>query len=294
MNQPDENQRILRELPPRHLDWLTQAVMMCGDIVSQTGWALLAIGSVFFWTTAVNSEVKYFFEQHSKAWENKAGVILEADSTGVLERDQPVWRYRHSFALDDYRYLGTSYSVGKKFDSGQIAFISYDPDDPTINYITGLRRSPHRWQVNLLLLIPLFGLIFVLHALRYNLRILRLLKIGDFTRGEKTEKMPTGQTVKEGVQVLPVFKYLFRFEYEEILYLASCRTHQTNLVEDEATESILFDRYNPTFNLVYDAVPNVPVINSEGKMEAMPGWKSWVLFLPLFTIAVNLIFLLLK
>lgn len=292
MNRPQKNERILRELPPRHLDWFSRLVLLCGDAVSQAGWFMLALGSFFFWTTAVNSEVKYFFEKHSKDWQSKAGVILEADSTGIREQGRQVWKYRHSFALEDYRYKGTSYSVGKKFDAGQIAFIRYDPENPTINFIIGLKRSAHRWQVNLLLLIPLLGFVFVVSAIRQNLRFLRLLKIGDFTRGEMTEKLATGRTVKEGAQVLPVFKYLFRFEYGGTIYLASCRTHRTNLVEDEATESILFDRFNPAYNLVYDAVPNVPVINAAGKMEPVPGWKGWVLFLPAFTLAVNLVFLL--
>ena len=294
MNPPDENQRTLRELPPRHLGWFTRAVMLCGDMVSQTGWALLAIGSLFFWMTSINSGVKYFFEEHSIDWQSKAGVIKEADSTGIQEQGEQIWRYRHSFALEEYRYAGTSYSVGKKFDAGQIAFIQYDPEYPTNNFIVGLRRSEHRWQVNLLLLIPLLGLIFVISATRENLRFLRLLKIGDFTRGELVEKTPTGQTIKDGAQVMPVFKYLFRFEYEDRLYLASCHTHQANLVEDEAMESILFDRYNPAFNLVYDAVPNLPAINTAGKIEPVPGWKGWVLFLPVFTIVLNLIFLLLN
>ncbi len=291
MNPPEENQRTLRDLPPRHLDWYTQAVLLLGDFISQTGWALLAVGSIFFWTTAVNSEVKYFFEKHNIDWQQRAGVVLEADTTLGVENKKRIWKYRHSFNPGDgYRYLGTSYSVGKKFDAGQIAYIQYDPENPETNHIVGLRRSEYSWRVNLLLLIPAFGLFFVLYPVRLNLRDLRLLKIGDFTRGELESKTATGQSVKKGAKVLPVFKYLFRFEHEGVIYLASCRTHRTSLVEDEQTESILFDRYNPAYNLVYDAVPNVPPINAEGKMERMPATKSWVLFLPVFTVVVNLTF----
>ena len=87
-----ENQRTLRELPPRRLDWYTQAVLLLGDRVSQAGWALLALGSVFFWTTAVNSEVKYWFQDQTAHWQDKEGVILEADSTGTVENGERVWR----------------------------------------------------------------------------------------------------------------------------------------------------------------------------------------------------------
>ncbi|MEZ4931886.1 MAG: hypothetical protein R2788_07190 [Saprospiraceae bacterium] len=92
--------------------------------------------------------------------------------------------------------------------------------------------------------------------------------------------------------VMPEFRYSFEFEYEEIKYLANCRTHETDKVEDEETEIVLFDRYQPTFNLVYDAVQNVPNINEEGNMESLGGVKAWVLFLPVFTVVFNLVYLL--
>lgn len=291
MNPPATYERVIRELPPRHLDWFTRAVVLLGDFISQTGWGLLAVGSVFFWTTAVNSEVKFYFQEKSIDWDQKAGVVLQADSTAGMEQNKRIWKYRHSFAHPDgYRYFGTSYSVGKKFDAGQIAFIRFDPGHPETNYITGLRRSEYSWRVNLLLLIPFFGLLLAAFPIRQNSRHLRLLKIGDFTRGQLESKTATGQSVKKGAQVLPVFKYRFRFAHNGIIYFASCRTHQPSLVEDEVSEIILFDRYNPAFNLVYDAVPNLPHINAAGKMEPMPALKSWILLLPVFTVVVNIIF----
>ncbi len=290
-----ENQRTLRELPPRRLDWYTQAVLLLGDFVSQTGWALLALGSVFFWTTAVNSEVTYWLQDKTVRWQDKEGVILEADSTGTMEGDQRIWRYRHSVAPGDgYRYKGTSYSVGKKFDAGQLAFIRYDAADPRNNYAVGLRRSEHTWRVNLLLLLPLFGLLLLLLPVRRNCRVLRLLKIGDFTRGKLFAKTPTGQVERVGAHVLPVFRFEFRFEHLGAVFHATCRTPHPALVEDEDSESILYDRYHPSFNLVYDAVPNLPKITAAGKLAAMPWERAWVLFFPAFVVAVNGVYLLLN
>jgi len=295
VNLPAENQRTLRELPPRHLDWYTQAVLLLGDRVSQAGWALLALGSVFFWTTAVNSEVRYWLEDKTVHWQDREGVILEADSTGTVEGGQRVWRYRHSVAPGDgYRYRGTSYSVGKKFDAGQLAFIRYNVDDPRTNFAVGLRRSEHTWQVNLLLLLPMLGLVLVLLPVRRNWRMVRLLKIGDFTRGKLFAKTPTGQVERFGAHVLPVFRFEFRFEHLGAVFHATCRTPHPALVEDEDSESILYDRYYPSFNLVYDAVPHLPKITAAGKLAAMPWERAWVLFLPGFWVAVNGVYLVMR
>ena len=282
---------MLRELPPRRLGWYSQVVLLGGDFITQAGWALLAIGSFFFWTTAVNSEVKYWLEDKTIDWAEKAGKILEADSTATVEGKERVWRYRHSFMPGDgYRYLGTSYSIGKKFDAGQVAFVRYDANHPETNYLVSLRRSEHNWRVNLLLVIPALGLWFVLFPVKDNLYFLRLLKIGNFTRGQLVEKTATGQSIKAGAQLLPVFRYSFRFVHNGTTYLAYCRTHHAHLVEDEKSESILFDFYQPTRNLVYDAVPNVPPIDASGRMGDVGLEKSWVLFLPIFTLVLNLVF----
>jgi hypothetical protein len=286
-----EATRTIRELPPRRLDWYTQAVLLCGDFISLAGWALLGLGTVFFWTTAVNSEAKMLLQARTVDWQEKAGVILEADSTLSVENGQRIWKYKHSFGLDGERYLGESYAVGKKFDAGQIAYIRYDAANPHTNYLIGLRRSQYSWRVNLFLLIPLLGLAFVMYPVRQNLRFLRMLKIGDFARGKLVSKTATKQSRKQGSTVLPVFKFQFEFEHNGTKYSATCRTHRSSLVEDEAAEIILFDRYRPTRSIVYDAVPNAPAISATGRLEKAAANKAWVLFFPVFTIVLNLIYI---
>ncbi|HFA52068.1 MAG TPA: hypothetical protein ENJ95_23880 [Bacteroidetes bacterium] len=286
--------RYLKELPPRRLDLFTQAILLFGDMATQLGWALLAAGAVFFWTVAVNSEARLFLEERNVEWQEKAGVVLQADSTRSLEGKERIWKYVHSVSVNGKRYKGTSYSVGKKFDPGQIAYIRYDAADPANNYMAGLRRHEFSSKADWLLLLPLFGLLLILLPLRQNLRFVRLLKIGDFTRGKLVNKYPTGESVWEGGALMPEFEFSFEFEHKGIKYLANCRTHETYKVEDEETEIVLYDRYKPTFNLVYDAVPNMPDINEDGKLEPLSGLKAWVLFLPVFTVAFNLIYFLLS
>ena len=284
--------RYLKELPPRRLDVITQAILLIGDMASQTGWFLVALGSVFFWMVAVHSEARLWLEERNADWHSKPGFIIAADSTKAYENGKRIWKYRHSFGLDGQRFFGHSYSVGKKFDARQTVYIQYDVANPNKNFITGLRRNEFSSKSDWFLLVPLFGLLLLLLPLRHNLRVIKLLKIGHFTRGRLTNKYATGETVKKGGTVLPEFRYSFEFEHNGTKHLAHCRTYETEKVEDEETEIILFDRFRPHFNLVYDAVPNVPHIDEEGKMLPLRGLKGWVLFLPIFTVVLNLLYLL--
>ena len=277
-------------MPPRHLNWYTRLVLLFGDYTMQAGWLLLAIGSVFFWTTAVRSEAALWLEQQRTDWQKQVGVVLKADSINVWEKGKHIWKYEYSFALAGKEYRGVSYSPEKKFDPQQIVYIHYDPTNPNLNYIIGLRRSPYPARINLLLIIPVLGLLLVLFPLRERLKFLHILRIGDFTRGRLISKTPTGKTVREGSRIMPRHKYLFQFEHKGTIYTASCTTHRGHLVEDEETEIILYDHFKPQNNIVYDAVPNVPEIDAAGRMKPAPNSKAWTVFLPLFTVAFNLLF----
>ena len=153
--------RYLKELPPRRLDIITQAVLFCGDAASQVGWVLLAMGSVFFWVVAINSEARTWVNERNVDWQSKAGFVIAADSLIAQEHGEKIWKYRHSFALDDYRYFGESYSVGRKFDAGQIAYIRYDANNPNKNYMVGLRRNEFSSKADWFLIVPIFGLLLL-------------------------------------------------------------------------------------------------------------------------------------
>lgn len=282
--------RTIRDIPPRHIDWFTKLILVCSDSASQAGWALLAIGSIIFWNTVVSSEAKFWLQDKTINWQEKAGIVLNVDSTRRLENRIPVWRYEHSVSVEGKRFKGESYSVGKKFGGGQIAFIRYSPEDPSINHIIGLRRSPFSWRVNLLLVIPLLGLFLAFASVSYNIKVIRLLQMGEFTRGKLVSKLFTKKSVKKGGLDRPVYLYRFEFTHDGAIFLASCMTHRIDLVEDEESEIILYDKYNPSFNLVYDSVPNVPKIDMDGHLKAASNQESVYLFLPLFTLIVNLLF----
>ena len=63
-------------------------------------------------------------------------------------------------------------------------------------------------------------------------------------------------------------------------------------MEDEEREIILYDQYNPDFNTVFDAAPNVPPISAQGTFESPPISKAVYLALPIVAIAMHVYFLL--
>lgn len=261
--------------------------LLFGDWPTQAGWLLLAMGSVFFWTTSVRSELAMWWEQRQVNWQKVPGVVLEVGELPKIERGERIWYHKFFFSVAGKRYEGISYQRGKKFDPGQIAYIHYDPEYPWRSYIIGQRRSPWPARINLLLLVPLLGVVLVVAPLKRRLHFTHLLKMGAFTRGTLVAKEPTGKVIREGSRLLPEFKYLFQFEHEGIVYLASCKTHHTQLVEDEEAEIILYDPAKPTDNVVYDAMPFAPPIDERGSLAPPSPSKSWVLLLPFFTIAFN-------
>jgi hypothetical protein len=271
--------------------WYGRALIALGGPASQAGWILLAMGSAFLWTTSLQSEIRYLFQEKFTDWQVVAGVVLQAEATGFRQAGKDIWRYRHSFALDDgHRYRGNSYSVGPKFDAGQVAYIKYDPGLPQNNYIVGLRRSRHRAAVNLLLLFPLAGLLLVGLTLPRNLRNLQLVSKGVFAKGKLESKVLTSNALRAGARVLPVYKYSFFFDVQQVIYYATCHTHEGWRVEDEREESILYLPSNPTVNAVYDAIPNAPPLEQDGRPGDPPVKKAWLLLFPAFVFWLNLLF----
>lgn len=272
--------------------WYGQALIALGGPASQAGWILLAIGSVFLWTTALKSEIRYLFQEKFTDWQVVAGVVLQAKATGARQSGKDIWYYRHSFALDDgYRYRGNSYSVGPKFDAGQVVYIKYVPEQPEDNYIVGLRRSKHSAAVNLLLLFPLAGLLLVGLTLPRNLRNLQLVRKGVFTKGKLENKELTSNAFRTGARILPVYRYSFFFDVQQVLYYAVCHTHEGWRVEDDSEEPVLYLPANPMVNAVYDAIPHAPPLGPDGQPGVPSAKKAWLLLFPAFVFWLNLLFI---
>jgi hypothetical protein len=278
--------RHLRDLPPRHLGLFTKIVILFGGFLQQFGWIFFTMGSLFAWIFIPLSDVMLWFEGN-KNWEETVGQVMSAEPTNSSVNETTVYQYLHSFELEGERFSGKSFTVGRQYNDGEEVTIRYNADDPNESYIGSSRRAIFPAWVLFVLLFPLIGLAFIITSILQNIKVLKLLEIGEFKRGKLISKEATNARINKQT----VFKYTFEFEVGGIKQEATCKTHQGWLVEDEEREIILYDRFNPTFNFVFDAMPNVPNISEEGRLERAPIRKALNLLLPILGIGLNVMFL---
>lgn len=282
--------RTLRDLPPRSINILTKATVLFGGFLQQFGWIFFVMGSLFSWIFIPMSSVKYWFE-FGKQWEKAPGKIVSAEPTNSSVNNQTVYQYLQSFEVNGHRYTGKSFTVGQDYQGGEEVTIEYDAHNPSDSHVEGTRRAVFPAFVLFVLIFPLVGLGFILSAIRQNLKAIKLLSIGEFTRGTMCSKEATNSTIKINNNTYPVYKYSFEFQAGGRTHSAICKTHQSWLVEDEEREIILYDKYNPDLNVVFDAAGNMPAIKEDGMLATPDMGKLIYLALPLIGIGMNLYFL---
>ncbi len=281
----DPSSRHLRDLPPRYIDLFTKTTILFGGFAQQFGWIFFTMGSLFSWVFVPMSDAKFWFE-FNKDWQETKGKIVSVEPTNSYVNDTRVYQYFQSFEMGGQRYTGKSYTVEQRYNSGQEITILFNANNPNESYIKGSRRAEFPAFVLFVLLFPLIGMGFIVTSFLKNIKAIRLLEIGEFTRGKLVSKEVTNTKNNEQT----VFKYAFEFEVGGRKQKATCKTHRCHLVEDEEKEIILYDRFNPEFNFVFDAMPNVPNITEAGMLASAPVWKVTNLLLPILGIGINVLF----
>lgn len=282
------NTRIIRQEPPRYLDAFSQAAIQFGGMLQQFGWGFFAFGMIFFWIFVGNSEAFYLFERRAN-WVETQGKVTELSSTNFSENESVVLRNTFTFIHDYREYEGKAFTLESKFREGEAVWVLYDPDDPTRSMIKGARRAPFGYSVLFVLLFPLIGAGFIVYQFWQNQQFIKLLKLGVFSLAKQANKEPTNGSVTINGVRYPIYKYTFEFMVEEEPVQAICQTHRTELVEGEDREIVLYDPLNPSYNMVYDVVPNVPEIDADGYLKPVSWQKIWVFLLPVLTILINAI-----
>lgn len=273
--------RHLREQPPRHIDFFTKLTVLFGGAVQQMGWFFFAIGSLFAWVFVGNSEAKFFLEKETH-WLKAPGMVLSVDGANATENGEQIYRVMATFEVDGETFIAKGYSKGRNFPEGEKVVVAYEATDPGRAHISGLRCAKFDVWVAFVLIFPLLGLCFVAFGIFKNLRSIRMLVHGTFTRGKLVSKEATGTAINNR----RVFKYEFAFEVGGREERAICQTHETEKVEDEEKEIILYDRFDPSIHVVYGAAP-MPFISENGRIESARTGRAVLLLMPAFALFFN-------
>ncbi|MEO1434195.1 MAG: DUF3592 domain-containing protein [Bacteroidota bacterium] len=286
-----KSERILREEPPRSIDFFTQLTTLTSGMFTQIGWLFFGFGMVFVLAFGMRPSTIVKTIAAGK-WEKTMGTVTRGEGTSGSVNEVTVYRFYYEYELQGRTYTGKCYTTGSLYRDGQRVPVLYKPRKPEISKIEGSRLGQFPIFAGIMTSIfPLIGLIFLIIGTNQNRKALQLLQQGIFTRGTRMSKKATNTTINEQ----PVYAYEFAFEDSAgHQHTAVCKTHITHLVEDEEQEIILYHPVYPNYNVVFDAISSGPSIDSDGRLTSAPRSKALTLIVPGLTILGCLLYFLLR
>ena len=256
---------------------------------SQIGWLVFGFGMIFFWIFTLNADFSFATFRGSIATAN--GKVTNVESTGASENDVNVKANHYEFSVAGQTYRGTAYSTGDEVTPGEEVTVEYDEDDPERSRIEGMRRAIFGPAVALVNIFPLIGLGLLIPAMRTGLKRNRLLREGVLAQGKLIGREPTNMTINNR----RVFELHFEFNARDgRRYTAKARTTNSERLEDEATEPLLYDPSDPTRAYVLDEAPARPELESNGDLRGRPVSALFALIIPLFVIGIHALVLYFK
>lgn len=284
MNNETLDTQDIRERPPRYLSLLTQVKLIFGGVEAQMGSIFFWFGMIFVLIFVGQSELMYLFSFDGD-WIRGEGLVSEISEASVEINEEEIYNYTFSFSIDGQSIQGTSSGVYNGLNEGDITAIEYKEHNPTRARILGTSTALFPVWVGFILIFPLIGLIFMIIGYRNNIKALRLIKSGKFTRGRMLKYEATNTEIN-GEQV---YAYDFEFNVGGKTYVSKCKTHLANRVEDEELEKILYNTSDPNDSIVYDAYTTAPKIDKFGKLEQAGISALTAIFSTVLGLLVNLL-----
>ncbi|MGN6183061.1 MAG: DUF3592 domain-containing protein [Thermoanaerobaculia bacterium] len=272
--------------PPRHVPLSLRVLNLVGG-GSLIGWVIFGFGMIFVWAFGANADFSFltFAGEHARI----EGRVTKVETTNASENSQKVWANHYQYSVAGQSFTGKSYSKGTSAEQGSPVTIEYDENNPARSRIEGMRRAMFGPWAVFVVIFPSIGLIIVIVCVRGGLKRNRLLRDGMLTTGKLVSKAPTNTTInKQRV-------YELKFEYLSTRgrAYATARTHQTDRLQDEAQEMLLYDPNDNTSAFLLDELPTRPQVMS-GELQGRPVAAFFSLLVPLIVIGLNAFMLWLK
>jgi Protein of unknown function (DUF3592) len=250
--------------------------------IAQAGWFVFGFGMIFAWVFIGNADFSFVTFRGPHA--TTQGRVTQVEETGASENDVQVRRNHYEFSVAGMTHTGASYSTGASVATGESVTVEYDEDDPAQSRIEGLRRATFGPWLAFVGIFPLVGVGMFVPAILRGLKRNRLLREGLMAQGKLISKEPTNITIND--------RRLWELRYEFTARdgrrcEASARSTNTENLEDEATEPLLYDPGDPTRAFVLDEMPARPELEMNGELRGRPGRAIRALILPAIVLGAH-------
>lgn len=282
-----QNMPVMLAPPPRRVP-LSLTIVNLFNVITQIGWFVFGFGMIFAWVFIGNADFSSitFRGTHPVA----RGKVTRISETGASIGHRPVIANHYEFSVAGTRYDGTSYSTGDAKSAGDEVKIEYDEGNPERSRIEGQRRAQFGPGLVFVGIFPLIGFLILAFATRSGLRRNQLLRDGLLASGTLIGRERTNVTVNNR----PVWKLVFEFTGRDgQRHEASANVTDTDRLEDDAQEPLLYDPNNPEKAYMLDEVPARPQFEANGELRGR-GFPIGYLIVPGLVIAGNLFALALK
>ncbi len=265
--------------PPRHVPAGTKLRLLFGGFLNQFGWIFFGFGLIFVWAFTLGADLTGWLVFRGELV-TAPGVITAITETNMSVNDRRVYRYDYRFSHDGVDYNGSSYQTGGGIKDNRTVTVEFPAGSPENSRIQGMRRGMIGLFGLMPVIFPAVGLCFIAGGIRKGVKGIRLLTYGEMAGGLLVDKQATNTKINEQT----VYKLTYAFTaIDGQTYEAIAQDHETDKLEDEAAEPLLYDPMHPSDAVLLDNLPGCPRVDDMGQV-VMKGSALWVLALPLVTV----------
>jgi hypothetical protein len=251
--------------PPRSVPWSLRTVVLLGGVRPAIGWLLLGMGLVFVMVFAGNAE-PLFSDPFGGPVSSMRGTVTEVRATAVKVNRRRVAAVHFEYGSGEPRQRGVSYTLEATPDPGSEVELEVARTRPAVARIVGMRTHPMPAWLHGIVVLPLAGVVVLLLSLRKGFARVRLLQQGEVAQATLVDQQATNASINNRRVHRLTFRFVDRGKRERLVV---ARTHRTEALTDEPSETVLHDP-DGDGALLLDDLPARTTIDAQGQLEPTP------------------------
>jgi hypothetical protein len=234
-----------------------------GGVENFVGWFFFGAGLAMAWAIALRSVNPLDNPFDGTDLETAQAVVTHV-KVSRSDKGSTSATVKYRFQVQDKVVEGTSYTRGAGPKEGARRKVEYRPDQPEISRLQGMRHMPFPAAGWTVALFPLAGWILLVRNWLASSRQIELLRRGRIGQARLVSKEPTSTRVNKQ----RVYRLTFEFTTQEgETAKVTTRTHQSEHLEDQQDEPLLYDPQAPWRACLLDAMPSRPRVESDGTIR---------------------------